>query len=79
MAGLAKESSVIVGFQRFESKAGKQAVRRDVMSDGMGHIDTTHSAQASVVKATRYAACRAALVYDIYPQGKCGLNVWYIV
>ena len=44
-----------VGFQRFDSKAGKQAVRRDVMSDGMGHIDTTHSAHASVVKVEQLA------------------------
>ncbi len=55
MAGPAKGSSVIVGFQRFDSKAGKQAIRRGVMSDGMGHIDTTHSAHASVVKAAQPA------------------------
>ena len=46
---------MIVGFQRFDSKAGKQAIRRDVMSDGMGHIDAAHSAHASVVKAAQPA------------------------
>ena len=46
---------MIVGFQRFDSKAGKQAIQRDVMSGGMGHIDTTHSAYAAVVKAAQPA------------------------
>jgi hypothetical protein len=55
VAGPAKEPSVIVGFQRFDSKAGKHAIRRDVMSGDMGHIDTTHSAYASVVKAAQPA------------------------
>ncbi len=51
VAGPAKESSVIVAFQRFDSKAGKQAIRRDLISDGMRHINTAHSTHASVVKA----------------------------
>ena len=46
---------MIVGFHRFDSKAGKEVVRRAVMSDVMSHIDTTNSAHASVVKAAQPA------------------------
>ena len=73
MAGPAKESSVIVGFQRFDSEAGKQAVRRGVMSDGMGHIDATQSAHASVVHAAQPAEKVLSQASDL----ACHLTSYY--
>ncbi len=68
-----KESAGIVGFHRFDSKAGKQAVRRDVMSDGMGHADTTYISLALVLFSAETIHERASFIYLALLLALCSL------
>jgi hypothetical protein len=45
----------VLGSHRLDSKAGKEAVRRNTMPAGIGHIDTTHSAYAAAVNVAQPA------------------------
>ena len=53
MTSPAKESSVIVGFERFNSEAGKKAARRNVVANGVSDVDPAHGAHAAVMKAAK--------------------------
>ena len=51
----AKESSVIVGFERFNSEAGKKAARRNVVANGVSDVDPAHGSHTAVIKAAKSA------------------------
>ena len=44
---------MVVGVERFDSKATKQTFRRDMMANGMRDVNATHGTRAAVVKAAK--------------------------
>ena len=50
-----KVSSVIVGFERLDSEAGKKAARRNVMANGVSDVNPVRGSHTAAMEAAKSA------------------------
>jgi hypothetical protein len=48
-----EKTPVVIGVERFDIEATKQAFGRDMMANGMRDVNATHGTRAAVVKAAK--------------------------